>query len=95
MTKIRKTSEINGQIFYNIDYRNGGKYRSTHLSRSYYNRLKNYYCKEKGFKMCDEWLNFQNFADFWEKNVREGYTVLLDKRKKLIDKNSIMILKKE
>lgn len=82
-------SEINGQIF-----TNSKTYAKTsHKSRSFYNKLKNYYCKHKGFIMCDVWLDFQNFAIFWDNNVPDNAVIKLDQSKNVIDKDSIIIYK--
>lgn len=80
-------TEINGQIFINTKW-----YTSTkHKSRSFYNKLKNHYCKKKGFTMCDAWLDFQNFAIFWDNNIPDTAIVKLDQSKKIIDRDSIII----
>lgn len=80
--------EINGQIF-----TNSRVYATTyHPSRSFYNKLKNYYCKQKGFKMCDAWLDFQNFAIFWDLHDLTNKNIRLNQSFKEISKDSIMIL---
>lgn len=73
--------EINGQIFINSRH----TFKSDHPSRSFYNKLKNDYCKKRGFVMCDAWLDFQNFALWWDLHYMEGKQIKLNQESKIIN----------
>ena len=51
------------------------------LQRCYYDKFHERNPTYIGCKVCDEWLNFQNFAEWYEKNYYEveGETMCLDK----------------
>jgi hypothetical protein len=58
-------------------------YKAWHrmLQRCYYDKFHERNPTYIGCKVCDEWLNFQNFAEWYEKNYYEveGETMCLDK----------------
>ena len=64
------------QIFCN----SGTTYKiSKHPSGKYYERLKNVYCGQRGFTIHPQWLDFQNFARYWDNhcefNTKSPYLV--------------------
>ena len=84
--RISKPKEINGQIFFNsMKY----GYDSKHQCRSFYNKLKNNYCKHRGFKICDKWLDYQEFCKWWDEHKEEGKKVIFNQEYDEINEESV------
>jgi len=90
--EIVRQKKCKGQKFKNTGY----PYMiSRHESGQYYTRLKHFYCRKKGFIMCDEWLDYQNFAKWWELNISgKNISPMLKEDIKYIDPNSMIFKKK-
>ena len=77
---------INGQDFINSKVYG---FDSFHKARPFYNKLKNDYCKRRGFVMCEKWLDYQKFCKWWDENKQEGKKVTFNQTFKVIDDTSV------
>lgn len=79
------------QKFYNSQIEH---HISTHPAGSYWRRLQYTYCKRRGFVIKEDWLDFQNFAEWYDIQSCDGaYSPVLEQKKGVIDETTIKWVK--